>query len=267
MAETYFHSELSEKAVDAAIREAEKGVAILDRAEVESRIERRDVTLFIDLGKYYKAKADLRALSNDLPTAADFGEKSVAVLKRAATVDAWVNQESRRTLLARGTPPEEIHPVGRPDLHQALAMVYFQSSDFANAIRSAYAAAQLAPDDPGSWLFIARCSRMMGRPDKANVSDLMAVLVSSRFAPAWADLQRGYAQSGLKTNPITVGKDGRYQLDGTQPQVRSDMKTACALYDHFMREGNYSADADNFRLYARRYFHLAPWDPAEAPKS
>src|SRR5258708_7757298 len=112
LAEAIVNINPSEAGVDAAIAEAEKGVEILNRPEVDQHIERKDVTLFIDTGRYYGIKAEFCHQRHALADERHFYEKAVAVLLRAVEVDKWVNEESHRGHLARGKKPEDLHAVG-----------------------------------------------------------------------------------------------------------------------------------------------------------
>lgn len=89
-----------EEAIDAAIARAETGLAMLDRRPLP--LERRDNTLFHDLGEYYRVKGEFLAGRGRQAEAKEFFEKAVAILSRAREVDRWVNDASHRAALRRG---------------------------------------------------------------------------------------------------------------------------------------------------------------------
>lgn len=249
----------SEVGIDAAMAEGEKGLAILDRPEVATHIEREDVTLFIDLAHIYVLKANLCARRGATDDAVKYGAKAEELLRRAARVERWVDQESRRLELVRGTRPEDIRDIGRADLFQTLAATQFQMHQFGAAFASITGAMRVNPFDPLADQFSAACLRRMGDPEGAAVCDLTAILIEPKFRPAWQDLEAIYRQIAPTEDAVRRDPDGTYRLAGASQTARRDLERACQRYDQLLREENYRLEDQRFRREAETEFHCAPW--------
>jgi len=253
----------SERTLDLAIEEAKKGLAILDRPEVDQAIERRAPTLFVDLAKYYQSKADFRRAAGDAAGARADLEQATVFLQRAVLINDWINGESRRILLARGVPPEQIHTIGREDIFHSLGVAQMKLGRPAEAIPSAIAAVTLNPFDSAAFEFLAACENRVHRTDAAILGLYLAIFANSQFSQAWDELGALYARRTPPVGPIWTGTGDRRTLDADNSAARPDLLRACRCYDQLLRRQAYPKEADNFRAFALRAFHCTAADFAE----
>jgi len=250
----------SERTLDLAIAEAKKGLAILDRPEVDQAIERRTPTLFVDFGKYYQSKADFRRAAGDEAGARADLEQAVVFLQRAVVINDWISGESRRILLSRGVPAERIHPIGLEPIFHSLGVAEMKLGRPAEALPSAISAVTLNPFDSAAFEFLAACENRMHRTDAAIQGLYLAILANSQFSQAWDELGALYARRSPGTGPIWRGTGDARILDANNPTVRPDLLRACRCYDRLLRQSAYTTEADDFRAFAARAFHCTPAD-------
>jgi tetratricopeptide (TPR) repeat protein len=250
LAESYFNADSTEKGLDAAIVEAEKSLAILNRPDIDQHIERRDLTLFFELGSYYGLKARLCRTRGAIDDTKKYDEKAVAIYRRAVEVNKWVDQESNRIRLARGARPEDMHPAGRHDIYRNLALTLCDLGRYGEALENIRASIRLAPSDPSPWFISAGCLRVLNRPGEAAPCDIMAVLINHNYVNAWRDLSEIYAQSNPNDNPVQILADGHFTFVTSHPRLRQDLTAACTAYVRLLRDDHYYMDAEKFEQFA-----------------
>ncbi len=255
LAESYYNADSSEQGLDAAIGEAEKSLAILNRPDIDQHIERRDLTLFFELGSYYGFKARLCRKRGAIDDAKQYDEKAVAIDRRAVEVNQWIDQESHRIRLAHGARPEDIHPVGRHDIYRNLALVLCDLGRYDEALETARASSRLAPFDPSPWFIAASCLHLLNRPDEAAPYDIMAILIKSDYAGAWNDLHQIYAQSEPANNPVQATPDGHFSFAVDHPRFRQDLIAACVDYVRLLRDDHYDKDAKRFEQFVITHYN------------
>ena len=258
LAESILNADPTERGLDAAIAEAEKSLAILNRPDIDRHIERRDDTLFIDLGSYYgrKARACKQRGAND--EAVQYDKKAVAIYDRAVAVDEWVDQESHRIRLARGVKADQIHPVGRHDIYRNLALILFDLGRYEEALKTIKTSIRLSPAEASPWHICAGCLRTLGRPAEAAPYDIMAIIIKPDYTSAWNDLFQIYGQLDPAHNPVQVAPGGQFRLDTDDPRLRQDLITACTAYVHLLHQDHYYADAQKFEQFAINTYRCPP---------
>ncbi|HTQ31664.1 MAG TPA: phospholipid carrier-dependent glycosyltransferase [Opitutaceae bacterium] len=250
LAESILDADSSERGLDAAIAEAEKSLAILDRPDIDRHIERRDNTLFPELGVYYAQKARACRKRGANAEALRYDEKAAAIYRRAVAVDKWVDQESHRIRLARGIKPEAMHPAGQHDIYRNFALVLIDLGRYDEALENARTCSRLAPFEASPWHIAGGCLRMLNRPAEAVPCEIMAILIKPDYTTAWQDLYQIYAQLDPAQNPIQAGPGGQFRWNLGSPRLRQDLVAACTAYVRLLWEDNYDQDAKAFEQVA-----------------
>jgi len=258
LAESYYNADSTEKGLDAAIGEAEKSLAILNRPDIDQHIERQDLTLFFELGSYYGLKARLCRKRGAIDDTRRYDEKAVTIYRRAVEVNKWVDQESHRIRLARGAKPEDLHPVGRHDVYRNLALTLCDLGRYDEALENIRASIRLSPSDASPWFIAAGCLRVLNRPSEAAPCDIMAVLINQNYINAWKDLYEIYAQSESSNNPVQVTPDGHFSFAVDHPRFRRDLIAACADYVRLLRDDHYYEEAKKFEQFAINTYGCPP---------
>jgi len=254
LAESIRNADSTEHGLDAAIAEAEKSLAILNRPDIDSHIERRDNTLFPELALYYAEKARACRKRGDNAEAVRYDEKAVAVYRRAVAVDQWVDQESHRVRLARGIDPAAIHPAGQHEIYRNFALVLIDLGRYDEALNQALACSRLAPFEASPWHIAGGCLRLLNRPAEAAPYEIMAVIIKPDYVTAWQDLYQIYTQPDPAQNPIQLGPDEQFRWNLNAPRLRQDLATGCTAYVRLLREDNYLEDAKAFEQFAISHY-------------
>jgi len=247
----------NEPALDAAIARAEMGLAVLDRRPLVK--ERRDNTLFYDLGMYYRLKGDFLNQRGQPGEAGRFYQKSVDILLRAQEVDHWVNEASHRASLRRGRPAEELADVGNFRIYLQLGQSCLQLGNWAGAETAGRYAQRLAPNDMGGYMLVSAAVFAAGRHDAAAILTLEALVLQPANAEAWANLAKCYAALGLV--PAPIGSQGsNHVLDDSNPVLRRQLNEACvALFRNF-EQARQPQEAQALRELAITRYHVPAGD-------
>jgi tetratricopeptide (TPR) repeat protein len=221
----------NEPALDAALARAEEGLAVLDRKSLAE--ERRDNTLFYDLGMYYRLKGDFLSQRGQPGEAGRCYRKSVDLLLRAQAVDRWANEASHRASLRRDRPADELADVGNFRIYLQLGQSYLQLGNWAGAETAGRYAQRLMPNDAGGYMLVSAAVFATGHHDAAAIQTLAALVLQPANAEAWANLAKCYAALGLV--PAPIGLQGpNHVLDDGNPIVRRQLVEACrALMRNF----------------------------------
>jgi tetratricopeptide (TPR) repeat protein len=260
LANAISESDESEPTLDRAIGEAKTALAILNRPEIDSAVERRDPSLFIDLAKYYQRKAALRAAAQDSGAANQCWQQSIALLERARTVNRWIDHESRRIQLAQGVAPERIRTIGREDLFHLLAVAELKTGRLAEAVDAGMDAVRLNPFDPAGFEFLAACENRLHHSDAAILGLYLAIFANSHYAAAWDELSALYSRRSPPVTPIWTGAGDSRTLESENPALRADLLNACRRYAQLLRRQAYPEEAAAFSTFAIRAFHCSPTD-------
>ena len=221
----------NEPALDAALARAEEGLAVLDRKPLAE--ERRDNTLFYDLGMYYRLKGDFLTQRGQPGEAGRFYRKSVDILLRAQAVDRWVNEASHRASLRRGRPVDELTDVGNFRIYLQLGQSYLQLGNWAGAETAGRYAQRLMPNDAGGYMLVSAAVFATGHHDAAAIQTLAALVLQPANAEAWSNLAKCYAALGLVPAPIGL-QGSNHVLDDGNPIARRQLVEACrALVRNF----------------------------------
>ena len=225
----------NEAADDAAMAQAEIGLAILDQKPLSP--ERQDNTLFYDLGTYYRRKGDFLTGRGQAGEAARFYQKAVAVLLRARTVDRYADEAARRAALSRGHLPGDLHDVGNFRVYLELGLSYLRLGQWVEAETACLYAQRLAPSEADAYLFTGAARYYAGRYDAAAVQNLAALILQPANADGWTNLQKCYEALGLVPVPI-VTSGAAHLLDDKNPIVHRQLVEACvSLYRNFLTAG------------------------------
>jgi tetratricopeptide (TPR) repeat protein len=220
-----------EPAADAAIARAELGLAVLDQKPLAP--ERRDNTLFYDLGMYYRRKGDLLTQRAQPGEAERFYRQAVAILLRAREVDQYADEAAHRAALSRGHQPGDLQDVGNFRIHLELGLAYLRLGNWAEAEAACRYAQRLAPGEADTYLFVGAARFYAGRYDAGAVQILAALILQPVNSDGWANLQKCYEALGLVPVPI-VTKGSNHLLDDKNPIVHRQLGEACAeLYRNF----------------------------------
>ena len=244
-----------EPAIDAAIASAEMGLGIIDRTPLTER--RRDNTLFLDLGMYYRFKGDFADRRGQPGEARRFFQKSVDILLRARDVDRWVNQASRTASLKRGRPAEKITDVGNHRIYNELGFAWLRLGDWTKADEAGQYARRLAPGDPGGCLVTAAAHFGTGQTDRAAVLLIAALVLDPKNGEAWTNLVRCYEKLGVLPVPITTVSNNRALNDGN-PLVRRQLNEACVEVARQFLETKRPEDARALREKAVTTYRVPP---------
>jgi tetratricopeptide (TPR) repeat protein len=213
-----------EPALDAALAHAETGLAVLDRKPLVE--ERRDNTLFYDLGMYYRLKGDFLTQRGQPGEAGRFYRKSVDILLRAQAVDRWANEASHRASLRRSRPVDELADVGNFRIYLQLGQSYLQLGNWTGAETAGRYAQRLMPNDAGGYMLVSAAVFATGHHDAAAIQTLATLVLQPANAEAWSNLAKCYAALGLVPAPIGL-QGSNHVLDDGNPIVRRQLVEAC----------------------------------------
>ena len=247
----------TEAGADAAIASAEIGLAVLDAHPLSD--DRKDNTLFIDLGMYYTAKADFLRNRGAEAEARQFYGKTVAIMTRAKEVDTWVNQAARQAQLKRGRPAAEIPDVGNYKVHIYLANALNSLQRWDEAARVAAYGCHLAPMQPEPHILMGTAQVYLGRLEEGAVNFLQAVMVQNDNQLAWQNLVIIY--SSLGQNPLPVGQvqGGGWALDpASNLLLRQHLTQACAGLVQLLLDNKEPQAAQAFRNRAINDYKCPP---------
>jgi tetratricopeptide (TPR) repeat protein len=244
-----------EPAIDAAIARIEIGLAVLDQKPLPP--ERRDNTLFHDLGMYYRIKGDFLSQRDQQAEARRFLQKSVDILLRAREVDRWVNEASRQASLGRGRPASELVDVGNYNVYWQLGLTYLRLRDWAEAEAAGRYIQRLMPSNVNGYLIVSAAQYSAGRSDASAVQVLEALVLQPANNDAWIDLGRCYGALGMAPSPIT-GKAPNYVLDGGNPIVHRQLIEACVGLVRNFEATRQPGWAQSIRDMATTLYHLPP---------
>jgi tetratricopeptide (TPR) repeat protein len=247
----------NEAAVDAAIARAEIGLAVLDARPLP--IERRDNTLFYDLGLYYLWKGDFLEQRQQPAEARRFYQRSVDIFRRAREVDRWVNQAARQALRHRGKAEADLGIFGNHRIYQELGLAEVRLGRWAEAEEDGRYLQQLAPAELRGYLVVAAARFGAGYPDEAAVHLLAAMGLQPATTEVWDNLRRCYEAMGVTPPPIR--REGAVnKLDDSLPLVRRQLGAAWVLLVQNFRTARRMAEAEALRGLAIKSYHV----PAEA---
>jgi tetratricopeptide (TPR) repeat protein len=217
----------NEPAVDAAIARAEIGLAVLDQKPLPP--ERRDNTLFYDLGLYYGVKGEFLNLRGQASEARRFYRKAIDILYRAREVDRWVNETSHQASIRRGRAAADLPDVGNYRIYLQLGLTCMRLGDYAEAEAASRYLQRLAPGDVEGYLLVGSALLASGRRDQSAVEIIAALVLKPDNAEAWRALERCYAALNLLPVPIVMSNQGRPILDDKNPIVRRQLIEALVL--------------------------------------
>lgn len=209
-------SNQDEATIDLAIAGSERALAILDDPPLP--IERRDVSMFVDLGVYYRLKAQRLKQRGQAPDAAAFLRKSLSMLGRAQETDQWFRATSRDARLARGWNPADITDVGSAPVYHELGDTYLEMGDFQAAQAAARYAQRLLPDAPRGYVLDGVAAFYQRRPDAAAVAFATALLLDPARSDVWDNLVSCFGAMNYPA-PV-VQRDGRKAFDTTSEPGR-----------------------------------------------
>ena len=224
LANGYWNSTHTEAGIDAAIAQAEVGLAVIDSHPLPP--ERQDNTLFCDLGMYYNIKADFLLQHNEPSASNRFYQKGVDVMIRARKVDTWVNGASRQAQLDRGRQPGEIADVGNPRVHLQLATSYLGLHEFNEAAKSALYACHLAPLNAQGYILLGLARANNNEFGDAAVAFLQSLMGDASNQDIWNNLKQVYQQMRLDMVPVADLPNGGHQVDNRSPLVRDEINRA-----------------------------------------
>ena len=233
-----------EQALDAAIVEAEKGLAILDQTPLS--LPKQDNTLFKDLGMFYLYKGEHLEHRGQVDEARAFYQKGVDVLMRAVEVDHYANKTSREVSLKRGRPESEIADVGNFNVYTLLVLVYQQMKDWPKAEAAARYVQRLVPLNTVGYRLTAEALAQQGRVPDAAVQILEALLLDPNDGSLFQSLGACYAAMRIIPNPVEP-YGNTFKLDQSVPLVRQELNEAGVELIQRVEEGKEFDTADALR--------------------
>jgi tetratricopeptide (TPR) repeat protein len=225
----------SRQHVDAAIAEAERAQAILERSAPAST----PVPGFVleDLGAYYLAKASFLSTEGGRRGEAATREevvwnrRAVAALERAAVWERAANDEHRKAERERGKRAEDILDFGNVRLHLNLATAYTKLGESGPALQALLRARQLDPTNADVYMKLSSSYELAGDVEQAILDALQAQIVDRSRQDVWPRLFALYQ----KTDPGSCA----FALVGSQYQFND----ACPIvHDHICRAYGQLAD-------------------------
>jgi len=254
----------NETAIDAAIARIEIGLGVLDQRPLPE--ERRDNTLFHDLGMYYRIKGEFVARRGDAAEARRFFEKSVAILSRGREVDRWVDDESHRASIKRGRRREDLADVGNPKIYWQLGLALVQLGRWSEAEEAGRYIQRLAPAEVNGYMLVGAALFPAGHPDKAAVQTMTALVLQPLNEEAWINLERCYR--AMKLDPVPITQNGSaHGLDMSNAVVGHDLVEACAMLVRNMEEARQIEQARAFRAMVTTQYHVPPEALGDGPSS
>lgn len=177
----------SDVTLEHAITESEAAVAIMDAAPLP--VARQDPWVLLNLGGFYRSKAQRIRASHDTVRAREFLDKSLGALVRARAVD------STNALIWLG-----------------LASTSLDRRDWPAARAAAQSAARLDPHDAQAYLFDGIAAYDAGRADDAAVSIAAALMLDDRNPDVWANLALCYRSRHEAPPIVESGGVPRFDL-------------------------------------------------------
>lgn len=238
--------------LDECIAIAEKGVAILDRWPLPP--EHWPTRLLLDDALFHIRKGDLIAQNAGTPP--EFSEasrehylKARAILARSAEYDRVVNAASRKSRRDRGVPPRQIYDVGLPDLYEMIAKLELRLQNLPAAMEAASYAIHLDPGRKQGYRLLALTERMLGRPDRAAVTELEAILLGLDEPGLIQEVSRDYAQIDPSA-PAVLMINGQPQLNAGHQRLRADLNLAAIDLIERLKDVQLPRDAQRIRNLA-----------------
>jgi tetratricopeptide (TPR) repeat protein len=218
LAYAWYEKGRHEADIDRIIAEGEKAVRIVD----DLPPDRSNAVPYIHLGSYYLIKSNLAA---GAPEREAWRRRARDILLRGVRVDRALSEERRRRELARGRPPEEFRPAGRPELYQTLAVASVALREYGPAVDAYLHWRRLRPQDPRAYSGLADAYLGMGDAERAAIS----LIQSLALGPSPKDQQKlveiyRRSDSGCALVPSGLNLDC--------PQVKRDV---CAAYEGLSR--------------------------------
>ena len=242
-----------EPAIDAAIARAEIGLAVLDARPLTA--ERRDNTLFHDLGLYYRTKGEFLDRRGQPGEARRFYQKAVDILVRAREVDRWVDEAARQALRRRGRREAELPDFGNYRIYWELGLTYVRLGQWSEAEAAGRYLQRLLPGEVTGYLLVSAALFGLGHPDQATVQTLAALVLQPTAAEAWLNLQRCYDAMGLKPSPV-ARQGSAYLLDDAIPSVRGQLVEACVTLVRNCEAARRPEEAKAMRDIAVQRYHV-----------
>ncbi len=207
LATNLYVSDPSHSNLDRVISEAEKSLAILDPLLDSQNFE----DAYANAGTYYQVKGDLigrNAASGNLTASAESlkaYQRALQILLRGAAIGKSFDEQIRAREIARGKKDSEVPHVGSKSLYPELALTYLRLGDTQKAHDSIQSALMIDPEQPKTFVTLARILLTEKRTDDAAVALVESYMASGDrgILGPLADLYR----SGLDVKGCAVSQN------------------------------------------------------------
>ncbi|MBI5767081.1 MAG: hypothetical protein HZA93_04750 [Verrucomicrobia bacterium] len=245
----------SEAGLDAAIAIVERALPLLEEPPLP--LERRDNSLWGDLGQYYRSKGEFVLARGPRDEAVAWFEKSLVFLDRAHAVDRWVNAESRRRQLARGKSDGEVRENGFIPVHTQRAATLIRLGRLAEALETIRTLQRFAPLCADGFLLLAQIDRLNGDWEIAAVRYVEVLILDNKNEMAWRGFKEVYERLGIAPLPVQA-VDGRRAFVDSSPRLRVQINTAMRDIVALLRGAKLHDEADDWIRRGMRYYGCPP---------
>jgi tetratricopeptide (TPR) repeat protein len=180
LATNLYLSDPSHANLDRVIAEAEKSLAILDPLPDSQNFE----DAYANAGTYYQLKGDLLGRSatggNRTASAESFKayQRALQILLRGAAIGQSYDDQIRAREIARGKSDSEVPHVGSKSLYPEIALTYLRLSDTQKAHDAIQRALVIDPEQPKTFVTLARILLTEKRTDEAAVTLVESYMAS-----------------------------------------------------------------------------------------
>ena len=180
LATNLYVSDPSHSNLDRVIAEAEKSLAILDPLPDSQNFE----DAYANAGTYYQLKGDLlgrNATSGNASASAESFkayQRALQILLRGASIGKSYDEQIRAREMARGKKDSEVPHVGSKSLYPELALTYLRLGDSQKAYDSIQRALVIDPEQPKTFVTLARVLLTENKTDDAAVALVESYMAS-----------------------------------------------------------------------------------------
>lgn len=246
---------LTETDLDAAIAHAEEARRLLDTPPLS--IERENNTVWPELGKYYRSKAEFCAARGDIPAAVQWAEKSRVVLEKSIAVNRWTGEQVSRRYRERGNETAAQRRFGNPKIYDQLAITQLTLNRTNEAEATLLERRLIDPREAETMILLGVIARDRGAHELAIVRFLQAVLLAREHPRAWQELADAYTRMGVTPSPVTRRGQGG-QIDAGTPLVRAHLEQALVQLVNSFRQAAFHPEAQAWQDRAIREFGSRP---------
>jgi len=213
----------SEADLDAAIARMEPARALLESRPLP--VERRDHSLWLDLGHFYRLKGELVLRRGAKEEARQWFERGFAILERAYAFDRWAAGEARRRWRALGRAEDSFREVGHVQVHVERVIGLLHLDRVQEGLDGLRLALRVDPASVDVRELLGVIDRSTSQWEPAAVRYLQILFIERSHRNAWDQLNDIYRRLGIES-PLATDPAGNRRLNPDHPRVRAHVNTA-----------------------------------------